>query len=354
MDNDHKLEVWITILMQIGIIFLVAMGLSYIISRLIRGLEQKADEANAMISHEVLDALRRPIRLFIWVLAITYSAEIVKHVTPVPVLNAVGSVRVIGVITSLVWFLLGLVKNFENKILEGQAKIADLNKFNATVLTRLMRVVIFIVATLVTLDTLGFDINGALTVGGVGGVALGFAGKDVLANFFGAITIYFDQPFKIGDWVRSPDKNIEGYVEDISWRVTKIRTFDRSPLYVPNSVFTNIIIENKSRMSHRRFNEHLGVRYDDVDKLPKIIEDVDKYLRGHSKIDKSHSVIVGFDSFNASSIEFAVQALTKTTNKADFIHLRQEIMLEIYKIIKKHKADIPYQTNTFHMINGGP
>ena len=102
------------------------------------------------------------------------------------------------------------------------------------------------------MQALGYSISGVLAFGGIGGIAVGFAAKDLLANFFGGLMIYLDRPFSVGDWIRSPDKNIEGTVEEIGWRLTRIRTFDKRPLYVPNSTFTQISVENPSRMLNRR------------------------------------------------------------------------------------------------------
>ena len=90
------------------------------------------------------------------------------------------------------------------------------------------------------MQTLGFSVSGVMAFGGIGGIAIGFAAKDLLANFFGALTIYLDRPFSEGDWIRSPDREIEGIVENIGWRLTVIRSFDKRPIYVPNSVFASI------------------------------------------------------------------------------------------------------------------
>ena len=82
----------------------------------------------------------------------------------------------------------------------------------------------------------------------MGGIAVGFAARDLLANFLGGLSIFMDRPFAVGDWIRSPDREIEGTVEDVGWRVTRIRTFDQRPLYVPNSVFSTVALENPSRL----------------------------------------------------------------------------------------------------------
>ena len=94
-----------------------------------------------------------------------------------------------------------------------------------------------------------------MAFGGIGGIAIGFAAKDLLANFFGALMIFLDRPFSIGDWIRSPDREIEGVVEDIGWRSTKIRTFDKRPLFIPNSAFASLTVENASKMQTEGFSK---------------------------------------------------------------------------------------------------
>ena len=88
----------------------------------------------------------------------------------------------------------------------------------------------------------------------------------------------------VGDWIRSPDRDIEGTVEHIGWRLTRIRTFDKRPLYVPNSTFLSVALENPSRMTHRRIYETIGVRYDDAGKVPGIIQQVEAMLRSTPKL----------------------------------------------------------------------
>lgn len=167
---------------------------------------------------------------------------------------------------------------------------------------KLLKAATFITAALVLLQTLGFSVSGVLAFGGIGGIAIGFAARDLLANFFGAIMIYLDRPFSVGDWIRSPDRNIEGTVEDIGWRLTRIRTFDQRPLYVPNAIFANISVENPSRMYNRRINETIGLRYEDIAKVPVIIERVRQYLIDHQDIEtESRTLIVNFNTYGPST-----------------------------------------------------
>jgi MscS family membrane protein len=178
---------------------------------------------------------------------------------------------------------------------------------------------------------------------------VGFAARDLLANFFGGLMIYMDRPFSVGDWVRSPDRNIEGTVEEIGWRLTRIRTFDKRPLYVPNSTFASIAVENPSRMSHRRIYETVGVRYDDADKLQSIIGDVVNMLKTHPEIDESQTLIVNFNEFGPSSLDFFVYTFTHTTNWIKFHEVKQDVLFKIYEIITRHGAEVAFPTSTIHV-----
>jgi MscS family membrane protein len=199
------------------------------------------------------------------------------------------------------------------------------------------------------LQTLGFSISGVLAFGGIGGVAVGFASKDLLSNFFGGFIIYMDRPFAVGDWVRSPDREIEGTVENIGWRVTRIRTFDKRPLYVPNSVFSHIAVENPSRMSNRRIKETIGIRYDDASKIEIIINQIKEMLKKHSDIDAGKTLIVNFNCFAPSSLDFFIYTFTKTTDWIEFHNVKQDVLLKIIKIVNENGAEFAFPTSTMHL-----
>jgi MscS family membrane protein len=217
---------------------------------------------------------------------------------------------------------------------------------------KLIRLSIIITATLVGLQSLGFSISGVLAFGGVGGIAVGFAAKDLLANFFGAIMIYLDRPFVVGEWIRSPDREIEGTVEEIGWRLTRIRTFDKRPLYVPNSVFTQIAVENPARMANRRINETIGIRYDDLHEMAAIVDEVKTMLREHPEIDQQQTLIVNLNAFAASSVDFLVYTFTRTTEWIRYHEIKQDVLLKIAAIIESHGAEIAFPTHTLHVPDG--
>ncbi len=221
-------------------------------------------------------------------------------------------------------------------------------------LSKLIRAAVIITAALIAMQMLGYSISGVLAFGGIGGLAVGFAAKDLLANFFGGLMIYLDRPFSVGDWVRSPDQEIEGTVEDIGWRLTRIRTFDKRPLYIPNSIFNTISVENPSRMLNRRIYETIGVRYADGNKLAEIVAQVRAMLEDHEEIDHAQTLIVNFNRFGASSLEFFVYTFTKTVAWIHYHEVKQDVLFRIAAIIEQHGAEVAFPTSTIHLVPEEP
>lgn len=215
---------------------------------------------------------------------------------------------------------------------------------------KLLRASVFITGALVILQSLGYSVSGVLAFGGIGGIAIGFAAKDLLANFFGGLMVYLDRPFAVGDWIRSPDRDIEGTVEHIGWRTSRIRTFDKRPLYIPNSLFASISVENPSRMSHRRIYETIGIRYEDSALMGTIIVEVKEMLKSHADIDATQTMIVNFNSCAPSTLDFFVYTFTKTTDWIKFHEVKQDVLLKILAIVEGLGAEMAYPTSTIHLV----
>lgn len=220
---------------------------------------------------------------------------------------------------------------------------------SAKVISRTLKTAVFVFLVLMFGDRLGFSLSGLLAFGGIGGIAIGLAGKDILSNFFSGVMLYFDRPFGIGDWIRSPDRNIEGSVVEVGWRITKIRTFDNRPLYVPNSLFASISVENPGRMVNRRITATIGLRYDDADKIAVVVQDIRTMIEQHPEIDTSDSILVYFDTFADSSLNIMVYCFTRTTVWAQWLAAKQDIFLKIIEIVKRHDADFAYPTQRLFM-----
>ena len=178
---------------------------------------------------------------------------------------------------------------------------------------------------------------------------MGLAAKDMLANFFGGVTVFIDRPFSVGDWILLKDKNIEGVVENIGWRQTTIRKFDKRPVYVPNAIFTTASVENPSRMTNRRIYEVVGLRYQDLEQMEAITDEVRAMLIGHSEIDEKQTLMVHFDAFNSSSVDFFIYCMTHTVNWQRYHKVKQDVLLKIGGIVRRHGAPIAYPTRTLNM-----
>nr|WP_087016984.1 mechanosensitive ion channel family protein [Thaumasiovibrio subtropicus] len=290
-------------------------------------------------------ALRLPVN---WMIVV-FGLSVLSRVLDYPAINAVvPTLRQIAVSLLFAWGCFRFIGKAEAHFVK---KGHDPTTVNA--LGKVVGMIVVIFAFLSIIQSLGVSISGILAFGGMGGLVVGMAAKDLLANFFGAAVIYFDRPFKVGDWIRSPDRSIEGTVERIGWRITVIRTFDKRPLYVPNSVFANIVVENPSRMTNRRIYETIGIRYADAEQMSSIVKNVKAMLTVHPEIDTRQTMIVNFNAFGPSSMDFFVYTFTKTTNWVHFHEVKHDVLLQILKIIEEHQAEIAFPTQTLH-VSGEP
>ena len=340
-------------LVQVCIIVVVTLLLNFLLRRFLNRLQQKAVDSQAYWDDAVVKALRKPAAVLVLLLGLSLALDIVRQHAELALFTALGPLRTVGVVVLFAWFLMCLIREGEEALIaKGQAEDQGYDRTTLDVVAKLLRLAVTIIATLVILQTLGVSVAGVLAFGGIGGLALGFAAKDLLANFFGGLMIYLDQPFAVGDWIRSPDREIEGDVEQIGWRQTRIRTFDKRLLYIPNATFTTISVENPSRMSNRRIYETIGIRYDDADKMEPIVHAVEHMLRAHPEIDTTQTLMVNFTTFAPSSLDFFVYTFTKTTDWADYHKVKQDVLLKILAIIESHGAQAAFPTSTVHVPEG--
>jgi len=296
----------------------------------------------------IILAISTPVTLLIWGIG---SWMILIYLLG---FNLKVELRDVFLVIVVSWSITRFIRQAEaNIIRSGQDPKADKKIDHSTVeaISKLLRVSVGITTFLLVLQNLGVSISAVLAFGGIGGIAIGFAAKDLLANFFGGLIIYLDRPFSVGDWIRSDDRQIEGTVEYIGWRQTRIRTFDKRPLYVPNAIFNSITVENPSRMTNRRIYETLGIRYDDIKQTEKIINEVKAMLKIHPEIDTAQTMIVNLNTYSESSVDFFVYTFTKTTDWIKFHEIKQDILLKIANIIDENSAEIAYPTQRIQLEN---
>ncbi len=333
---------------QVSVVLVLTATLiaTYVVDRVLRRLVRSLSTTAPVWDDLLIDATRRPLAVMLLIVGVTFALHL-----SAPHLSLIGEtlpsrVRQVAFILLLGWTALRFIGRIEHVVLTRKESI---DRTTADAISKLLRLVVFILTGLVLMQNLGYSISGILAFGGIGGLAVGFAAKDLLANFFGGLMIYLDRPFKVGDWVRSPDKNIEGVVEQIGWRLTIIRTFDQRPLYVPNATFNNISVENPSRMTHRRIFEYVGVRYDDARVVKTIVDRIRQMLIEHPEIDDSQTLFVQLNRFGPSSLDIMVYTFTHTTNWGHYLAVREDVLLKIIDIIDDEGAEIAFPTSTIHL-----
>ena len=340
-------EAWIV---QLLVILIVVLCADWLQKRLIAKLLVRVRKTRIPWDAALFEAMGKPLTALIWLIGITLAADIAGHEMDAAIFELVNPIREVGVIAIIAWFVVRFINRAETHYLTSRSEAGEpFDRTTADAIAKLLRITVIVIAFLILLQTLGFSVAGVLAFGGVGGIVVGFAARDLLANFFGGLMIYLDRPFEVGDWIRSPDKEIEGTVENIGWRLTRIRTFDKRPLYVPNSVFANIAVENPERMTNRRIYETIGIRYEDAGKMAAITRDVKLMLREHPEIDTNQTMIVNFVTFAPSSLDFFVYTFTKTTEWIRFHEIKEDVMLKILEIIEKNGAESAFPTSTIHI-----
>jgi MscS family membrane protein len=341
-EDSFALQIFITI-------FATLLSV-YITGKITKFFVKKAKKTANIWDDAVSYAMDRPIKILIILLGISHIIKILDADLQIPIFSAIDNLHNLFIVFALLIFSLRFLKKLELRYIdihnENQEKIHTIN-----IITKLLRTSVFITTILILMQNLGVNISGVLAFGGVSGIAVGFAAKDLLSNFFGAIMIYMDKPFKVGDWVRSPDKEIEGVVSAIGWRQTKIMTFRRRPIYVPNSTFSVITVENPSRMTHRRVYENIGIRYRDVHEVDNIVNKIRAYLLESDKVDNKQVVIVNLNKFAESSLEIIVYCYLYEVNWVKYHQVKQEVLMDVTKIIHESNANIAYPTLTINKIN---
>lgn len=301
----------------------------------------------------ILHAIHIPLQIFIWLYGLSFCIEAIGYFIEYKTLSpVVRSIRGVGISLLFVWFLIRLVKEFEVRLthLKKAKKMFDPTTVRA--FSQIFRIIVILIAGLILLQTFGIPISGIVAFGGAGGLAAGLAAKDLLANLFGSMMIFLDRPFKIGDWISSPDKQIEGVVEQIGWRLTRVRKFDKRPLFIPNSTFTTISIENPSRMLNRRIRTVVGIRYEDSRNIKVILEDIQQMLLNHPEIDTTKACYVNLIGFGDFALNCEIYTFTKTTAWIPFQAIQQDVLIKVIEVIHKHGADIAYPTSTLKVPDG--
>lgn len=215
------------------------------------------------------------------------------------------------------------------------------------IISKGIRIFIWVIGTIMVVQNLGYSVSGLLATLGVGSVAIAFAAQDTIANVFGSIKVLIDGPFKIGDWIKAGDQ--EGVVEDIGFFSTKIRTFKKSLITVPNNTIANTPIENFSRMTLRRIATSLGVTYSTTtQQLRDAVDGINKLLENHPGINQDF-FMVKFDNFGPSSLDIFLYFFTNTTDWAEWIAIKEELFMAFMELFEELGIEFAFPSQSLYV-----
>lgn len=201
-------------------------------------------------------------------------------------------------------------------------------------LFKVVRVLVIFLGVAIILEIWGIKVAPLLAGLGLFGAAVALGAQDLFKNLIGGVTILAEKRFHPGEWIKV-DGIVEGTVEDIGFRSTKIRRFDKAPVHVPNTNLSDAVVTNFSRMTHRRIYWMLGVEYSTTTEQLKTIRDaLTEYLYENEQFDTSVTTFVRVDSFGASSIDILIYCFTKTTNWGEWLAIKEDFAFFIKDIIE--------------------
>ncbi len=212
-----------------------------------------------------------------------------------------------------------------------------------------LKTFIVVIGTLFTLSNLDIDILPLLTGLSIGGLAFALAAQDTIKNFFGSLMIFIDKPFQIGDWITSGD--IDGNVEEVGFRSSRVRTFRNSLMYVPNSKLADATIDNHGLRKYRRFFTTIAVTYDTPPELiQKFVEGLEIIVKEHPNTRKDYYNVY-FNDMGAFSLNIMFYIFFEVPTWPEELKARHEVLMEIMKLAKAIGINFAFPTQTLHMEN---
>ena len=333
----------------IVILFVVILHIS--IRFIVKIVTKLANKTSNNIDNIILDHSVRPLKNYITLYGfylITNILELPKE--PIAFENIIIMILKILFILNTSWLFIGITNSVSEFLFKRAAKTSSkLDEQLLPIFQQTMSFFIYLMASVYTIQMMGYSISAIITGLGIGGLAVAMAAKDTLANLFGSIMIFIDRPFKMGDWIKI--NGDEGVVEEIGFRSTRIRTFSKTLISLPNSTIVMSSINNFSKMTKRRIKMTIGLTYDSPAKdIEGVVSDINSYLE-NSKLVHEEQILVYFTGFGPSSLDIFIYFFTKTTNWAKFLEAQQIINIDIMKIIEERGLSFAFPTQTLHIEN---
>jgi len=326
-------------------IFLLIRGLfsKYVLAR----LQKISSRTDTMMDDKLIEAIIPPLHFVPVIVGLFVSTQYLG--LDEPLAGLLGKVIRSLIVFTIFWALYRALEPLSH-LLRGLEKI--LTKMMVQWVFKVLRVVVIFVGGAVVLEIWGIRIGPLLAGLGLFGAAVALGAQDLFKNLIAGVTVISEKRFQPGEWIKV-EGVVEGTVEDIGFRSTKIRRFDKAPVHVPNSSLADAVVTNFSRMTHRRIYWKLGVEYKTTVEQLKIIRDeIESYVKENKDFESSENVstFVRVDSFGPSSIDFLVYCFTKTTIWGEWLEVKEQLALAIKDIVeKKAKAGFAFPSQSLYV-----
>jgi len=336
------------------LLFLLMLFVTMVVQRIGLGIfhtvtQKLADRTETELDNLLLEAAEKPARWLILIVGLVLSIHLLNPpLEAFPLINLSDKAGRIATIAVGIWFLWrlldGLTAYFKARAAKTETALDDqLVPF----VSKTLKMFIAITGVLVVAQNMGYSIGGLVASLGIGGIAVAMAARDTIANVFGSIMILVDRPFTVGDWIKT--SSFEGIVEDVGFRSTRIRTFARTLVNVPNSALANMVIDNIQARSKRRIKMRIGITYSTTPaQMQRAIEGIETILKEHPGVDQSFS-LVKFDEFADSSLSIFLYYFSSSTNWAKYLQVRQEVNMKIMQLLENLGLEFAFPSRTLYL-----
>ncbi len=357
MPNEWMQTAWLTIpltrwLAAVVALFLTVVAQRYLVTLFHRVAQRMADRTATPIDNMLLEAAEKPagwlvlvVGLMVTLHLLAVDADRFPLIAPLFQLGRAATVVIGG---WFVWRLIGAMASY----LRARARETEspLDDQLIPFIAKTLRLLLIITGLLMVAQNLGYSVSGLIASLGIGGIAVAMAAKDTLANVFGSIMILIDRPFTVGDWIKT--SAFEGVVEEVGFRSTRIRTFGKTVVNVPNSRLANMVIDNIDARPKRRVKMRIGVTYDtSTDQMERAIAGIEEILRSHPGVDQEYS-LVKFDNFDDSALSIFLYYFSASTVWEEYLQVRQEVNLRIMQLLESLGIAFAFPSRTVYLQHG--
>ncbi len=334
-------EPYIRIGASLGIILLAWVFRQFLVKVILNVLRRFTSKTKTDLDDQLLSVVARPVKFIVVVIAVSVAVKILpfSSVIAVKVDLFMDKMTRSLILFALFWSVYAgadVLASFVWHIMKKSGN--TMNDMVFTFIGSSIKVAALIFGIITVVQVWITNIGGILTGLGLGGLAFALAAQETAANLFGSITIMVDKPFSIGDWISTPD--VEGTVEEIGFRSTRIRTFTQAVITVPNSALSKAAVTNWSRMGKRRINFRLGVAYHTTNaQLTECVGRLRTILESHPGIDQE-VINVYFERFGDNSLDILFYFFTKTTVWKEYLAVQEEINFKIMEVFADLKVEL--------------